>query len=371
MKKLACLAAVLLMALCCVFSAGAQENGESITEALYKQSGIYETKQALPEETQRLLKQSGISEMVPENTDTNMIFKTLASVAQGSMDEPIRCAVRMLGIIILTVLVQGIGEGLKNRLSDGTVNMVAGCAAAICLFEPLCSLAERASDAVGAASTFSLTFAPAYASILAASGQPATAAAFSTWTLAAGTLFSGLLKVVVVPACGILLGISVISACTSGFGLENAAQSVSKGIKWLLGIFAVIFTGVMSLKSVVASGSDGIGIKTAKFVISGFVPVIGSALGEAAQTVQSSLVAIKGGVGAFGIIAFAYIFIPVVTENIIWSGVMAICGFVSSLLGAKQMEKAFTAAGSVLGMLLAAELFSLAVITVSSASTLR
>ena len=43
--------------------------------------------------------------------------------------------------------------------------------------------------------------------------------------------------------------------------------------------------------------------RTLRFVVSSFVPVVGSALGEALSTVQGCIKVLKGGVGAFGVLA--------------------------------------------------------------------
>ena len=369
LKKLCMTALFVVLFASGTFLASAAD--DTVVQSIYEQSGADSLGEALEHKTQQRLKEDNISVYSADGVSFESIMKTLVSSAKSQSAEPFGCAIKLIGIMLLTVMIQGFSDGIGERTSDRVLNTVAGCASSVCLFMPLCQLANRASDTVSAAGNFSFVFTPVYAAILASSGRPVTATAFSAWSVAAGAFFSYILKAFVLPLCMMLLGFAVISACGSGFGLDAAAQSVAKGVKWVLGICSVIFVGVISLRGVVSANADSLAFKTTKFIISGAVPIIGSALGDAALAVQSGLATVKGGVGAFGIIAFAYIFIPVITETILWSAVIAFCSFMANLLGAKQIEKTFTSAGAVTGMLFASELFSLSVIIVSSAWALK
>ncbi|MBQ6569079.1 MAG: hypothetical protein IJL87_02340 [Clostridia bacterium] len=360
-KKMIALTAVLFLAL--IFTPRCFAVGEQIA----RETRAFELDRALPDGTRENLEQSEIS---ADNVNTDGIGDYIVSCIKSAGQKPMECGAKMIGLMLLSVLVLGVGESIKDRKIADVLGMVCGCACMLCLFEPLCRLAQSASEAVGAASTFSLAFTPVYGALLILAGKPATAAVFGGRAAAAGAFFTFLTKSVVVPACSVLLGFSVLSCAGIGVGGDKVAQSISKAVKWLMGICAVLFAGIISLNSAVAAGTDSLALRTAKFVISGSVPVIGSALGDAVSAVSGSVSAIKSGVGAFGIIAFAYIFIPVISQNIMWSAVIGFCSFAAEMLGLDNLKKTFSAAGAVSGMLLACELFSLTVIVISAGAVL-
>ena len=62
-----------------------------------------------------------------------------------------------------------------------------------------------------------------------------------------------------------------------------------------------IFTGLLSIQSVVGSSADTLTSKTAKYVISNCVPVVGGAVSDAYSTVKGSLSLLKNGIGGVGI----------------------------------------------------------------------
>ena len=68
----------------------------------------------------------------------------------------------------------------------------------------------------------------------------------------------------------------------------------------LLGLFFTIFLGVISVQGASAAVTDGITLKTAKFITGNFIPVIGRMFSDATDTVISASVLLKNTVGIAG-----------------------------------------------------------------------
>jgi stage III sporulation protein AE len=69
----------------------------------------------------------------------------------------------------------------------------------------------------------------------------------------------------------------------------------------LLGVFMTVFLGVISVQGATAAVTDGITIRTAKFITGNFVPVIGRMFTDATDTVISASVLLKNTVGIAGV----------------------------------------------------------------------
>jgi len=61
--------------------------------------------------------------------------------------------------------------------------------------------------------------------------------------------------------------------------------------------------------------------------------VAGAAVAEAAGTVTASMQVLKSTVGIYGIIALAFILLPIIIELCLWRIVMMILNFASGMLG--------------------------------------
>src|SRR5699024_1650191 len=79
------------------------------------------------------------------------------------------------------------------------------------------------------------------------------------------------------------------------------------------GVFFTIFVAVLSVQGSVSAISDGVAMKTAKFVTANFIPVIGRTFIDATDTLLSSTLIIKNAIGVAGVfILFLIVLFPAV-----------------------------------------------------------
>jgi len=80
--------------------------------------------------------------------------------------------------------------------------------------------------------------------------------------------------------------------------MAKLLRNVSIG---LLGVLLTIFLGVVSVQGASASIADGITIRTAKYITSNFVPVVGKMFADASDTVIGASLLVKNAVGLAGV----------------------------------------------------------------------
>ena len=73
-----------------------------------------------------------------------------------------------------------------------------------------------------------------------------------------------------------------------------------------MGLFLTVFLGVISVQGASAAVTDGITIRTAKFITGNFIPVIGRMFTDATDTVVGASVLLKNSVGIAGVAISAY-----------------------------------------------------------------
>jgi len=128
-----------------------------------------------------------------------------------------------------------------------------------------------------------------------------------------------------------------------------------------------VFTGVLTVKSVIAGAGDSLSLRSAKFVISTFVPVAGSALGDSLVAVSSGMKYVKGTIGAFGLIAGGFIFIPVIIQNLLWLACTGFGIYAAEVFEVKEISGLLKIISSVLKIMLALLLFFVMILIVSTA----
>ena len=69
----------------------------------------------------------------------------------------------------------------------------------------------------------------------------------------------------------------------------------------VFGILLTVFLGVISVQGASSAVTDGVTVKTAKFITGNFVPVIGRVFTDATDTVISASMLLKNTVGIAGV----------------------------------------------------------------------
>ncbi len=107
---------------------------------------------------------------------------------------------------------------------------------------------------------------------------------------------------------------AVISNLTSTVKLEKFNSFLNSCFKWLVGVMFTIFIAFMSIQGITAGSYDGISVKTAKFALKSYVPILGGYLADGFNVIVASSVLIKNAIGACGLLlVFVSVLSPILT----------------------------------------------------------
>lgn len=201
---------------------------------------------------------------------------------------------------------------------------------------------------------FSALLLPVLATLTAATGQVGAAAARQGVTV----LFSGLLMEamdrVLVPMLYIYLGACCACTAADSKGLRKTAELIRGGMQMVLTAFLLLFLGWLTASGAIAGSADAAAVKTAKIAISRAVPVVGSILSDAAETVLAGAGALKSTVGAVGLAAVLAIclvpFFRLAVHYLTYKAAAALAGMVCDLRLCKLIDDIGSAFGMMLGI---------------------
>ena len=234
------------------------------------------------------------------------------------------------------------------------------------LVAPIVDCVVRTSETVQGSFVFVTAFVPVLSGIMTASGQPVTASSYSLTMLVTSDAATALFSTVVMPMLNIILAIAVVSAAAPRLNIGGISSFIQKTVKWVLGFTMTIFVSVLSIQGAVGSSADSVTMKAAKFVIGNAIPVVGGAISDAVTSVQSYLGLLKTTVGAFGILAGACIFLPILIEQILWLVAVNVCLVVSDIFEMKEISSLLKAVNGVIGLMIAVAVSCALILVISS-----
>ena len=357
--KAAALAA--LLALLTGFSALAQDGagGDNLEQMYYEQlkaSGAEQLWESLPPETLDLLDRIGIDSfdpgaytgIRPENVADNLLL-----LLNKSSAGPIRAAAVLLGIVLLYALIESMRQAVKEETVSKVYGVICAFAACAALIIPVAGCIKNVARAAESSTVLMLSFVPVFAGIMLVSGQAVTAASYQSAMLFAVELISIAATELIVPLMTVSLALSATGSVTPDLKLGAAGGLINKSCGWLLGIAATVFTGLMAVQGLISAAADDLTTRTVKFSLGAFVPVVGSALGEALNTVRGCLSLLKSTLGGFGVIAIALIALPPIIECVIWLITLGFLNMAAEMFSLSSVSALFKAVQGVLKTLVA------------------
>ncbi len=124
---------------------------------------------------------------------------------------------------------------------------------------------------------------------------------------------------VVIPIFIFSFVLNIIGHLSSNVKLDKFNSFLSSLFKWLIGITFTIFFAVMSIQGISAGAFDSVSLRTAKFTISSYVPIMGGYLSQGMDLLLASGVLIKNSIGFVGILVIISSIISPILEIIVFS----------------------------------------------------
>ncbi len=152
-----------------------------------------------------------------------------------------------------------------------------------------------------------------------------------------------LITVFIIPAFIVSIVMTAVGNLSDGVKLGKLSGFFSNLSKWLLGTAFFVFTAFMAVQGITASVYDGVSVRTAKFAISKYVPVIGGYLSDGLNLVMSGSVLVKNAVGTTAIVLLFLSVIPTVVQILMLVLSLHFAGAVIEPLGDSRMSSLVSA----------------------------
>lgn len=292
------------------------------------------------------------------------LLDTVLGLFGTSLSDMLKKCFPVIVILFITALFSSVSKGSKTAEAAENTCMLAavfviiglnadvftGCRAAIELTEDMM-----------------LSLIPVLTGIAAFSGNPACAASFNTVVFAfAQTVSAAFVNILpAVSAVGTALGAASAAAPLGHYG--GLCKIIAKAVNTAAAFVSGIFVAVLSVRGVIAGAADTVTIKGLRFLIGSSVPVVGSAVGDALNSVSAGLGLVKNSLFSLGIAAVALISLPPLLRLAVWSLLLNIISGFAGILSLGRITELISAVKSVISVLAAVTFFNAFVYIISCA----
>jgi stage III sporulation protein AE len=212
---------------------------------------------------------------------------------------------KLLGTLILLTVFSMLLQLLQNAFNQSAVSKVAYALVYMVLIiialNSFHVAIQYTNNAIHSMTNFILALIPLLLALMASSGGLASAAFFHPVIIFLMNTSGLLIQNVVLPLLFLSALLNIVSTLTDQYKVTQLAGLLRNISIGLLASFLTIFLGVISVQGASAAVTDGITIRTAKFITGNFIPVLGRMFTDATDTVISASILLKNTVGVIGV----------------------------------------------------------------------
>lgn len=134
---------------------------------------------------------------------------------------------------------------------------------------------------------------------------------------------------ILLPIFSLRVIFSVIGNLTDTVKLTKITKFLDSAFKYIIGFIFTIFSGFLAVSGIVAGTFDSVSIRTTKFAIKSYVPILGGYLSDGFSLVLASSVLIKNAIGYSGLILLVLTIISPVLKIVLCKlGLMLVSGII-------------------------------------------
>lgn len=197
---------------------------------------------------------------------------------------------------------------------------------------------------------FSKALLPTLSAAVAASGGIVSASVRQVATIFFVDLLLSLIRGLLLPLVYFYVAAAAADAMLPGRRLAGISTAIRKGTVWLLTGALALFTLYLTVSGAAAGSADTVTARLARSAV-GVLPVVGSILADAADSVLAGAGAVKNTVGAAGLLAvLAVCLLPLVRLGVQYL-VYKAAAFLAGILGAEQLTGLIDALGGAFGLI--------------------
>lgn len=317
------------------------EEAENVSDALLEENNADDLLDELSDDSREILNSLGIDDISYDavvTIDAKTVFSSLLDFFSGEMAGPLKYSVIVFGILsLISVLTAAEGGNLSK--SESLFSLAECLAVGTVILIPLSQCISSACSVIKLSNGFMLSLIPILTALVAISGNPAAALSCNTMIFALAQIISSVAQSIISPFIRMFLSLNIVSAIAPEFSLNSLCSMIKKSACVLLGFAATVFSGLLTVKGVLAGAADTAMLRSAKFISGSFIPIVGGAVSDALTSLAGSVSIAKNTIGAFGIIAVAVITLPSIIQITSWIVCLNLLSSSAEILGRKSASQ--------------------------------
>ncbi|MEG2561327.1 MAG: stage III sporulation protein AE, partial [Clostridia bacterium] len=262
------------------------------------------------------------------NTFSNILLKSFA----GALLDIMPMLLMLVAIAVLFSILNGLTSGFLSTQTKEIIYFVCYSSMIIMILVKTTQLIGLTKGVVGSMQSLMELAFPLLVTAITMLGGINTAAVFKPMMAVLSASIMSVISKFVMPLFIAIIIFCVVGNLSKEIRLEKITNFFHSLAKTVLGAIFSIFVTFLSLQGLTGNILDSVSVKTAKFAMQSYVPILGGYLSDGFDLLMASVVLIKNSMGvAFIVIIVATILSPIIKIAVFSLGLKLVSGIVEPL----------------------------------------
>ena len=344
----------LVIVIFCIYC-NANDINNSVTSEISLE--LNELKNSLPDEVLDYLPNEiwngDFSSLLNESLNESNVMNSVIDYMFLGLNSAIKGFSSILSVLLISSIFNMLQASLSKDLIKSSFSLCSALCTSFTVFYICTSLTNLVSDHLHGLCSAMESFAPIMTSIYIMSGSLGSATVSNASILIFIAIIERFLLAFMLPIIKACICFSVLRSFGGQIEFGGFSKVLKNTFTGVTVFIMSIFMFTLSTKRVLAQSADSLSIKTAKFAISNFIPVVGSSVNDAMSTLSASISYIKSSCGILGIIIIALITLPIIISLLLNRLCLSIAAGIAKALNSNNESAVIEEGYSICGFLLA------------------
>ncbi len=251
--------------------------------------------------------------------DYNTLIEVILQVLAQLIVQYVPIFALIIGIGIIASLLGQIKSKFNEKSTSDIVHFVCFCIIILLMATSVKKLVASTTSTINTMQSITNSIFPVILTLMTGIGAVSSVGVFQPVLAVMTSVISTIIFKAVVPIFIFSFVLNIIGHLSNNVKLDKFNSFLSSTFKWLIGITFTIFFAVISIQGISAGSFDSVSLRTAKFTISSYVPVMGGYLSQGMDLIMASGVLIKNSIGLVGILIIISNILSPILEIVVFS----------------------------------------------------
>lgn len=235
-------------------------------------------------------------------TDFSSISSSLVYLIKDNLSAILSPLLLILIIILISVVFKNVRPQINSSAIAETVFFICFSVVVSILVILFAKVLSAATQSITKMQNQMNCIFPILMLLMNGAGASITVKAYQPLVLLLSNVVSNIFSKVLLPIVITIFVLSLVDNLSPQTKVKNLIDFFTSGFKWIIGIVFTIYMAFMAIQGITASSADGISIKTAKYAIKNYIPMLGGYISDGFEVARVGSVIIKNAIGFSGII---------------------------------------------------------------------